>query len=258
MGSWKWVKIVNASENVIIGMCFSRERANSYHNQPSIANDEATKHCPNTSSRSSHSDCGSSSTNKLCSSVNVPADGTGLKGPQCDLGERALWHHSNTALYRMKKREHQCKIHQRLWDYLATLCKSTTSTRDTLWFTIPCSLSCKSLMIISGVTGKLQFCYLCFDLRPGQHWGREGSVKSPGTSTDLRWQNSANLSRFDITNTATQSKLRNYSWSVDRNILGGKNTLVLFQIINPGLHKHCSVEDHEFCGIYISIKRQAN
>ena len=67
-------------------------------NKPSIANDETAEHCPNTSSRSSDSDCGSSSSNELGCSVNVPADSTGLDAPQCDLGERALWHHSNTAL----------------------------------------------------------------------------------------------------------------------------------------------------------------
>lgn len=78
-------------------------------------------------------------------------------------------------------------------------------------------------MIISGVTGKLQFSYLCFDLRPGQHRGREGSVKSPGTSTDLQEQSSTNLSRFNKTKTERQGELHNYSWSVDTNdFLGGK------------------------------------
>lgn len=70
-----------------------------YQNKPSIADDQTTKHCPNASSGSSHSNCGSSSSNKLGSSINIPADGTGLKPPQCDLGERALWHHSNSVLY---------------------------------------------------------------------------------------------------------------------------------------------------------------
>lgn len=89
---------------------------------PSIANDETAEHCPNTSTGSGHSDCSGSSADKLGSSVNVPADSTGLEAPQCDLGEGALWHQSNSAL--------------------------------------------------------------CFDIRPGQHRGRQGSVKSPGTSTD--------------------------------------------------------------------------
>lgn len=89
--------------NIVFEVCFSSVWVNSYHNQPCIANDETTKHCPNTSSRSSHSNGGSSSTNKLGSSVNIPADSTGLEGPQCDLGERALWHHSKTALYQRQK-----------------------------------------------------------------------------------------------------------------------------------------------------------
>lgn len=118
----------NLSENSKV--CFSSVRVKTYHNQPCIANDEATKHCPNTSSRSSHSDCGSSSTNKLCSGVNVPADSTGLEGPHCDLGEGALWHHSNTALYQRKRENHR------------------VSTRSS-WLIIPQRLR---LMIISGVT----------------------------------------------------------------------------------------------------------
>lgn len=80
-------------------------------------------------------------------------------------------------------------------------------------------------MSISGVRRKLQVCYLCFDLRPGQHRGREGSVKSPGTSTDLQEQNSTNLSRFNKTNTERQSKLQKYSWSVDINNFEGKKHL---------------------------------
>lgn len=93
---------------------------------PSIADNETAEHSPNSSPGSSYSDCGSSSSDELGSGVNVPADSAGLEAPQCDLGEGALWHHSNTAL--------------------------------------------------------------CFELRPGQHRGREGSVKSPGTSTDLQQQ----------------------------------------------------------------------
>lgn len=69
-----------------------------YDNKPSIADNETAKHGPNSSSRSSYSDCGSSSSDELGSGVNVPADSTGLETPQCELGERALWHHSNTAL----------------------------------------------------------------------------------------------------------------------------------------------------------------
>lgn len=72
-------------------------------NKPSIADDETAKHCPNSSSGSSDSDCGSSSSDKLGSGVNVPADSTGLEAPQCDLGEGALWHHSNTALGQEEK-----------------------------------------------------------------------------------------------------------------------------------------------------------
>lgn len=74
----------------------------SYENKPGIANDETAKHRPNSSSRSSYSDCSSPGTNKLGSGVNVPADSTGLEPPQCDLSERALWHNSNTALQRDK------------------------------------------------------------------------------------------------------------------------------------------------------------
>lgn len=67
-------------------------------NKPSIADNEAAKHSPNSSSGSSYSDCGSSSSNELGSGVNVPADGAGLEAPQCGLGEGALWNHCNTAL----------------------------------------------------------------------------------------------------------------------------------------------------------------
>ncbi|TNN60338.1 hypothetical protein EYF80_029419 [Liparis tanakae] len=35
--------------------------------------------------RSSYSDCGGSSSDELGGGVNVPADGAGLKAPQCDL-----------------------------------------------------------------------------------------------------------------------------------------------------------------------------
>lgn len=47
---------------------------------PGIANDEAAEHCSNSSSWAGHSDCGSSSTNELGCSVNVPRDGAGLEG----------------------------------------------------------------------------------------------------------------------------------------------------------------------------------
>lgn len=93
---------------------------------PSIANDETTKHCPNSSTRSSYSDCGGSSTNELGGSVNVPADSAGLEASQCSLAQGALGQQSNTALW--------------------------------------------------------------FDIRPGQHRGRQRSVKNPGTSTDLQQQ----------------------------------------------------------------------
>lgn len=79
-------------------MVFKISRINYYENKPSVADDETAKHCSNSSSGSSYSDCGSSGSDKLGSSVNVPADSTGLETPQCDLGERALWHQSNIAL----------------------------------------------------------------------------------------------------------------------------------------------------------------
>lgn len=50
------------------------------NNLPGIANDEAAEHCSNSSSWASHSDCGSSSTNELGCSVDVPRDGAGLEG----------------------------------------------------------------------------------------------------------------------------------------------------------------------------------
>ena len=74
----------------------------SCENKPSIADNQAAEHSPDSSSGSSYSDCGSSSSDELGSGVDVPADGAGLEAPQCDLGEWALWHHSNTALEREK------------------------------------------------------------------------------------------------------------------------------------------------------------
>lgn len=121
MGSCKQEQTVNASikktknkthnRNLLIQVHFNISRINDYENKPSIADDETAKHCPNSSSGSSYSDCSSSSSDKLGSSVNVPADSTGLEAPQCDLGERALWHHSNIALKQEnKKREKKDKL----------------------------------------------------------------------------------------------------------------------------------------------------
>lgn len=76
-------------------------------NKPSIADNETAEHSPNSSPGSSYSDCGSSSSDELGSGINVPADNAGLEAPQCDLGEGALWHHSNTALE--EKRQH-CQL----------------------------------------------------------------------------------------------------------------------------------------------------
>lgn len=101
------------NRNLLIQMHFNISRINVYENKPSIADDETAKHCPNSSSGPSYSDCGSSSSDKLGSSVNVPADSTGLEAPQCDLGERALWHHSNIALKQEKtkqKKRTNCKL----------------------------------------------------------------------------------------------------------------------------------------------------
>lgn len=81
--------------------------------KPSIADDETAKDCPNSSTRSSYSDCGSSSTNKLGSGVDVPADSAGLDAPQWDLGEGALWHHSNIALEQEKSKTVNLHFHLR-------------------------------------------------------------------------------------------------------------------------------------------------
>ncbi len=68
-------KAINPSELIFSGRLPAR-------NKPSIADDETAKHCPNSSSGSSYSDCSSSSADKLSSSVDVPADSTGLEAPQ--------------------------------------------------------------------------------------------------------------------------------------------------------------------------------
>ena len=71
-------------------------------NKPSVADDETAEHCPNTSTGSGYSHCGSSSSDELGSGVNVPADSAGLEAPQYDLGEGALWHQSDIALEQEK------------------------------------------------------------------------------------------------------------------------------------------------------------
>lgn len=70
---------------------------------PCISDDEASEHCSDSSTRPSNSNGGSSSTNKLGSSVNVPADSTGLDAPQWDLGEGALWQQSYSVLEDKRK-----------------------------------------------------------------------------------------------------------------------------------------------------------
>lgn len=47
---------------------------------PGIAYDKAAKHCSDSSSRTSHTNCGSTSTNELGSSVNITGNGAGLEG----------------------------------------------------------------------------------------------------------------------------------------------------------------------------------
>lgn len=41
--------------------------------------------------------------------------------------------------------------------------------------------------------------YLCFALRPGHHRSRQGSVKSPGASTDLQQDKNQHESKFKET-----------------------------------------------------------
>ena len=65
---------------------------------PGISNDETAEHCSNSSTRSSHSDCGGSSTNEFGSGINVPAHSTGLEASESYLGEGALWHEGYVSL----------------------------------------------------------------------------------------------------------------------------------------------------------------
>ena len=59
---------------------------NCHHNKfiwrtlPGIANDKAAEHCSNSSSWAGHTHCGSTSTNELGGSVDVPGDSAGLEG----------------------------------------------------------------------------------------------------------------------------------------------------------------------------------
>lgn len=48
---------------------------------PGIADDQAAEHAANTSTRASDTDCGRSSSNELCSRVDVPLDCTCLETP---------------------------------------------------------------------------------------------------------------------------------------------------------------------------------
>lgn len=51
---------------------------------PGIANDEAAEHCSDSSSWAGHTHCGSSSTDELGGSVDVPRDCAGLEGARQD------------------------------------------------------------------------------------------------------------------------------------------------------------------------------
>lgn len=97
MGSCNERRNNKSTEPAIYSVSSSYKKRSSEH-KPSITDDETAEYCPNSSSGSSHSDCSSSGSDELGGGVNVPADRTGLKAPQCDLGEGALWHHSNIAL----------------------------------------------------------------------------------------------------------------------------------------------------------------
>lgn len=68
---------------------------------PGVSNDKATEHCSNSSTGSSHSHGGSSSTDELCSSVDVAAHSAGLEAPQRNqlLGSHSgLWCQEGSSL----------------------------------------------------------------------------------------------------------------------------------------------------------------
>lgn len=58
-----------------------REKSRPPANSPGIANDQTAKHCSDSGPGTSHTHCGSPSTNKLGRRVNVPGDDTGLELP---------------------------------------------------------------------------------------------------------------------------------------------------------------------------------
>lgn len=68
---------------------------------PCISYDQTAKDCSNSSTRSSHSDGGSSSSNELGSSVDVTAHCTGLETSQTHLSEGRLRQQSSRSLNRM-------------------------------------------------------------------------------------------------------------------------------------------------------------